>query len=195
MFCLCCSFLVVCFVKKRVCVWASIWLLLNRERDKCLLIGSCVVLSSTHCAERQGAEEGVPTGSYCLHCKQRIFFIKAWHCLIWENSWQVNPWLLKQGQTSGKKKEINLVIHWLVALNLTEITVLGLRTNRHVTFTLLIRLSRRIRWNIEQHFLLVFMWNPLPRQLESNESCSLILCYCGQEVSPTMMEELNLMNH
>ena len=34
--------------------------------------GFCVSLLSTHCAERQGAEEeGVSTGSYCFHYKQK----------------------------------------------------------------------------------------------------------------------------
>lgn len=62
----------MCFVK-RMCAGSNLVTAEPRESAECLLIGSGLP-SPTYYAGRREAGEGVSTGSYCFHCKQRIFF-------------------------------------------------------------------------------------------------------------------------
>lgn len=186
-----------CFVKRDV--WGvPIWSLF--KRDKCVLIGCCVVLLSIHCADRPGTEEGVSTGS-CLHCKQRIlllfFFIYARHC-----GRTVGRWSLTEESGSDFWEKLKNFIHCLATLNLTETTALGLCAGSptgmwHLGIywpepELLVSQIMLKYWTV---CLLVFTLNPLPRQSESSERSSLIHVSVAGSKSDNDDEEPNLMNH
>lgn len=139
------------------------------ERAECFVIGSCGVSSSTHCVERQGAGEGVSTGSHCFHCKQRISFLPLGLTLSnVGGQLPVDPWLKKW---SDFRKDKRICSSSLTACS--EFHCFG-----------------SLHWHVTFKCLLTWAWAACPADYVEISSIEFVSLY-GKPIAKATLQETN----